>query len=175
MLTLNDRRENASGYRFHEGPCSTYLREAEMYHKVRISVVPLLAFYTVLAIIVTGCCISGCRSKGNDDAKLTSLTTDTLSTGLAAVTNATLLSWDTPTTYTDGSSPLDIGLYKVYFSISPSPRSSGIFHVVYPPATSVKVRDVVSQGTGIYNFVVTAVDTSGIESDPSNPVSKYLY
>ncbi len=152
-----------------------------MRHKVRICAVPLLSLCTVVAIIVLGCCLSGCRK----DAKLTSLnpdaTPETTTTGTipgtasTVATAASMLSWDTPTTYTDGSSPLVLKEYKVYFSTSPNPRSTGNFYPVPPTATSVKIKDIISLGTGTYYFVVSAVDSTDNESDPSNMVSRYLY
>ncbi len=103
------------------------------------------------------------RNKSNDDAKFTSSTSDAA------------LSWDAPTTYTDGSALLYLKEYRVYYSTSPGPYSTGIYFSVSAPATSVKIKDVISSGTGTYYFAVTAVDSTERESGPSNDVSRYLY
>jgi hypothetical protein len=132
-----------------------------MYHKVRICAIPIISFCIVLAIIVSGCCISGCH-KGKDGANFTSSTPDTT------------LAWDAPMTYTDGSALLDLQEYRVYYSTSPNPYTAGTYYPVSAPITSVKVKDVISQGTGTYYFVVTAVDSGDRESDPSNVESRYL-
>jgi hypothetical protein len=91
-----------------------------------------------------------------------------------ADSTTSILVWDAPTTNTDGSAPLDLKEYRVYFSNSPDPYSAGGYYPVSAPATSVKVKDIISQGSGMYFFVVTAVDSTDRESDPSNVVSKYL-
>ena len=151
-----------------------------MHNKVRICAFPIISLCTVFAIIILGCCISGCM-KGND-AKLTS-TPDTTSpgtsttgttTGTTAATTTPTLAWNAPTTYTDGSALLDLKEYRVYFSTSPGPYSTGIYDTVSALITSVNVKDVISQGTGTYYFVVTAVDSTERESNPSNEVSRYL-
>jgi hypothetical protein len=156
-----------------------------MNHKVRIGVISVISLCSILAILVLGCCISGCRK----DAKYTSTTpapetttpgpstTETTTAtipGASLASLATLLTWDAPATYTDGSTPLNLKEYRVYFSTSPSPYSTGSYYPISAPATNVKVKDVVSMETGLYYFVVTAVDSSNIESDPSNEVSRYV-
>ena len=140
-----------------------------MYHKVQICAPIISLCAVVVAIFVTGCCISGCRSSRSSDTIFATSTPDTPAP-LAAT-----LSWDAPTTYTDGSPLLDLKEYRVYFSTSPDgPYSAGQYYSVSAPATSVKVKDVISLGTGTYYFVVTAVDSTGWESIPSNEVGRYL-
>lgn len=167
---------------FMKDPFHYISKEAVMYHKVRTCAAPIISFCTVLVIIVSVCCISGCMSsKGKDDAKFTSSThdttaSDTITPGTAAATTAApTLSWDAPATYTDGSALLDLKEYRVYFSNSPSPYSTGHYYPVSAPITSVKVKDVITLETGTYYFVVTAVNSTNRESDPSNVAIKYLY
>jgi len=85
-----------------------------------------------------------------------------------------MLVWEAPTTYTDGSPLLDLKEYRVYFSTSSGPYSTGNFYSVSAQTTAVKAKDVASQGTGTYYFVVTAVDSANKESNPSDEVSRYL-
>jgi hypothetical protein len=133
-----------------------------MHHKFRIHAISIISLCTVLAIFVSGCFISGCR-RSNNDAKFTS------------ATSPTTLSWYAPTTYTDGSALLDLKEYRVYFSTSPDPYSTGSYFSVPASTTSVKVRDIIPVGTGTYYFVITAVDSTDTESDPSNVAIKSLY
>lgn len=164
-----------------------------MYHKVRLCTIPIILLCSVLAIIVSGACLSGCKNSQANDAKFASSTPDTITpvtptpdtttsetstTGTTpvstlATTDPTLV-WDAPKTYTDGSALLDLKEYRVYFSTSPSPYSTGSYYQVPAPTSSVKVKDVISLGTGTYYFVVTALDSINRESDPSNVVSKHL-
>ena len=144
-----------------------------MHRKVRIFTIPIISLFTVLAIIVSGACISGCK---NNDAsynpKYSSSTPDT--TTPDTTTTAPMLAWDAPTTYSDGSALLDLKEYRIYFSNSSGPYSTGNFYTVSAQTTSIKAKDVVSQGTGTYYFVVTAVDSTNRESNPSNEVSRYV-
>ena len=130
-----------------------------MHHKVRIYDHPIIYLFTVLAIIISGCSIIGCNAGLESSAS-------------GATTS--ILVWDAPTTNTDGSALPDLKEYRVYFSTSPDPYSTGSYYPVSAPATSAKVKDIIPQGSGIYFFVVTAVDSTDCESDPSNVVSKYL-
>ncbi len=127
---------------------------------------PILSLCTVLAIIIFGCCISGCKiSNASYNAKNNATTPDT---------TAPMLAWDAPTTYSDGSALLDLKEYRIYYSTSSGPYASENYHTVPAQTTSIKARDLVSQGTGTYYFVVTVVDSTNRESNPSNEVSRYL-
>jgi hypothetical protein len=146
-----------------------------MYHKVRICSIPIISLYTAL-IIVSGFYLSGCMSS-NANANLTSsnpatTTPDTSNNTTPATTTAPMLAWDAPTTYTDGSAPLDLTVFRVYFSSSPNAYSAGSYYPVSAPSTSVKVKDIISLGTGTFYFCVTAMNNTGEESDPSNEVSR---
>jgi hypothetical protein len=152
-----------------------------MHRKVRIFTIPIISLFTVLAIIVSGACISGCK---NNDAsynpKYSSSTPDTTTPGTTTpdtttpTTTAPALAWDAPTTYSDGSPLLDLKEYRIYFSNSSGPYSTGNFYTVSAQTTSIKAKDVISQGTGTYYFVITAVDSTNRESNPSNEVSRYV-
>ena len=129
-----------------------------MYHKVRIYALSIISLCTVLAIILSGFSIMGCN------------------TGLessASGATTSILVWDAPTTCTDGSALLELKEYRIYFSTSPDPYSAGSYLPVSASTTSVKVKDIISQGSGIYYFVVTAVDSADRESAPSNEVIRY--
>jgi hypothetical protein len=135
-----------------------------MYHKVQICA-PIISLCAVVAIFITGYSISGCRSNTNSTAKFTTPET---------TTPAATLSWDSPTTFTDGTALLELKEFRVYFSTSHNPYSFGSCYPVFASSTSVKLIDLISQGAGTYFFVVTAVDATNRESDPSNEVSMYL-
>ena len=152
-----------------------------MHHKVRTSSIPIISFFAVLAIIGSGFSISGCK---NNDAsysgKYSSSTPDTTTPGATTpdtttpTTTAPALAWDAPTTYSDGSPLLDLKEYRIYYSTSSGPYSTGNYYTVSAQTTSIKAKDVISQGTGTYFFVITAVDSTNRESNPSNEVSRYL-
>jgi hypothetical protein len=147
-----------------------------MDNKLRIYTVSIISLCIVLIFIVSGLFISGCKSSdASYNPKNTSSTPDTTTPDTTnAVTTAPTLAWDAPTTYTDGSPLLGLKEYRLYFSASSGSYSAGSYYPVSAQTMVVKARDVISQGTGTYYFVVTAVDSSNRESDPSDEVSKYL-
>jgi hypothetical protein len=152
-----------------------------MHRKIRILTIPIISLFPVLAIIVSAFCISGCK---NNDASYSgkyssstpdTTTPDTTTPGTTtAATAAPPLAWDAPTTYSDGSPLLDLKEYRIYYSTSSGPYSTGNYYTVPAQTTSIKPKDLISQGTGTYYFVVTAVDSTNRESNPSNEVSRYL-
>jgi fibronectin type 3 domain-containing protein len=140
-----------------------------MRHKSRIYSLPIILFLcSVLAIVIPVLSVIGCNATNGNaglESPMSGSTTDS---------TTSILAWDAPTTYTDGSALLDLKEYRVYFSTSPDPYSTGKYYSVSAPATSVEVKDVIALGTGTYYFVVTAVDSTGWESIPSNEVSRNL-
>ena len=78
------------------------------------------------------------------------------------------LSWDAPTTNTDGTELTDLTGYKVYYG-----TSSGVYDNVIDVAdvTTYTLTDI---APATYYFAVTAYDELGNESDYSNEVSKTI-
>ena len=83
-----------------------------------------------------------------------------------AIAGEAVLSWDPPTTNTDGSWLTDLGGYRLYYG-----TASGNYGSVID-AGNVITHTVTELSGGTYYFAVTAYDTSGNESGFSNEVSK---
>ncbi len=87
------------------------------------------------------------------------------------------LSWDAPTTNTDGTPLTDLALYRVYFSTSGPPCSGLSFEDVISPTLSPTLGDRLSLRLGgltsgkQYLFQVTALNTLWSESPCSEQVS----
>jgi hypothetical protein len=83
--------------------------------------------------------------------------------------NSAILTWEAPTTNSDGTILTDLDGYKVYYGTSPgtygTPLNVG-------NVTTYTIGNL-SSGTTYY-FAVTAIDISGNESDYSNEVSKTI-
>ena len=80
------------------------------------------------------------------------------------------LTWQSPTTNSDGTPLTDLAGYKIYVS-----KTSG----AYDKLTAIDVGNVLTKTLtnfceGTYYFVATAYDTSGNESVYSNEVSKII-
>ncbi len=93
----------------------------------------------------------------------------TLNATAKATRNATAI-WTAPTTRADGSVlyPSDIASYRVYYYREGAPTSEDTVVAVDGGSTSLNLPLTV---VGTYVFAVTAIDTLGIESGLSAPVS----
>ena len=133
----------------------------------------------VFSIVISGCIISGCSKDKEATFDPNATSNPTTTENLTDITsNPTVtLTWDAPTSYTDGSplAPGDLKEFRIYFSTQPGSYSTSSYYTVLAPATSITVTEIISQSAGTYYFVVTAVDTTNMESDISNEVSKELY
>lgn len=78
------------------------------------------------------------------------------------------LTWESPTTASDGTPLTDLAGYKIYYG-----TSSGNYTEVID-AGNVTTRTVGRLAPGTYYFAVTAYNGSGYESDYSNEVSKTI-
>ncbi len=89
-------------------------------------------------------------------------------------TGVATLSWDAPTTRTDGSSlnPVtDISGYKIYYGTA-SGTYTQVVNVTNPGTATI--TQTLNLPSGTYYFVVTDIDTSGQESSYSNEAMKTL-
>ena len=98
------------------------------------------------------------------------------SSGSAGILDA---SWVAPTTNADGSPLTDLAFYRLYFGTVSTPCSGSAFFQVPSPTNSPQINDTITYGvTGLlagalYFAAVTAVDSSGLESDCS-PVASAI-
>jgi len=96
------------------------------------------------------------------------------SSGSAGILDA---SWVAPTTNADGSPLTDLAFYRLYFGAASTPCSGSAFFQVPSPTTSPQINNTITYSvTGLlagarYFAAVTAVDSSGLESDCSSVAS----
>jgi hypothetical protein len=86
----------------------------------------------------------------------------------AGGTGSVSLAWDVPTTYVDGTLAAGPVGFKVYYGTA-SRTYTHIIDVKTEPSCTVN-----SLAPGTYYFAITAYDSSGIESDYSNELSKTI-
>lgn len=130
-----------------------------------------------VAVLVN--CGGGSTASGNDVSGTNSSSSSTTSsstssssggsinyTDVFSGTGSVSLSWTSPTTYTNGSSLSGLTGHNIYVS-----NGSGYLKVDSLSNPSVSTYLVQNLSAGTYFFTVTAVDTSGIESGYSDPVT----
>lgn len=83
--------------------------------------------------------------------------------------NTAILTWDAPTTNTDGTPYTDGAGYKIYCG-----KVSGSYTMIIDTHGLVNTWTVTFTSDGMWYCVVTAYDVSGIESGYSNEVSKLI-
>jgi Putative Ig domain len=106
----------------------------------------------------------------SDGTSTSSLPAFTITVALPVTRTATL-NWTPPTRNMDGSPITNLAGYKVMYGSSPGQYSQAL-SVPVATVTSVAIESLEAGRT--WYFSVKAVNTSGIESDFSNEVSKLL-
>jgi hypothetical protein len=97
------------------------------------------------------------------EAQLPEFTVAVVQSGPSSVT----LSWEPPTENTDGSPLLNLSGYKIHYGNASGDYSTTV-PVNNPGITSYVIEGL---GSGTYFFAVTALSSSGAESDASAEVS----
>lgn len=105
-------------------------------------------------------------SDGEDSAALAAFSV----TVQAVVTGSATLTWTPPTQNTDGSALTNLSGYKIYWGTSQGNYPNSVT-VSNPGLSSYVVENL---GAGSYFFVVTALSSSGAESDFSNVATKTI-
>ncbi|HEY6012031.1 MAG TPA: fibronectin type III domain-containing protein [Nitrospirota bacterium] len=113
------------------------------------------------AVLCTSILLMGLIGCGAGDGQLSVNSNSTSSNASAS------LAWDVPTTYSDGSELVPAG-YKIYYGTS----SGNYTQVIDTGNTTVYSLSDLNLAPGTYYFTVTVYDSTGMESDLSNEVSK---
>jgi hypothetical protein len=112
-----------------------------------------LSIITSLILAIAGCGGGGSGGSGGGGSTIT--TNTTISNG------SVTLSWDAPTTNSDGSPLSDFAGYKVYYGSSSGSYTNSV------DVGNIAGASVSSLASGSWCFAVTAYDTSGNESNYS--------
>ena len=113
--------------------------------------------------------MAGCGGGGATGDMATSSGGSTGGGGGTGVLHSVALNWQAPTTNTDGSPAVDLSGYKIYYGTSAGSYPNS----VDAGSVTTYTFNNLSAGTTYY-FVITAYDSSGVESDPSVEVSKAI-
>ena len=112
------------------------------------------------ASLALGVLLSGCKDPGPASAS----TNTPQSVGSSTAT----LSWEAPTSNTNGSPLMDLAGYRIYYGIS----ATDLSHTVDITSIGMQTYVIDDLGPGTWYFAITAVTSSGSESTPSNIVTK---
>jgi len=103
---------------------------------------------------------------GTSSASLPAFSIEVLAAG--AATGSVTLAWTPPTQNEDGSQITDLAAYRVYWGKEPGIYTNSV-RIDNPSVTRYVVGNLTP---GPYDFAVTSINSAGIESRYSNPVTR---
>ena len=116
-------------------------------------------------LVLAACVLAGCHQDPTG--------VSTVSAGTSATNKGTgmaTLSWQAPTTTTDGAALTDLSGYRIYYGTNAGDLTASI------QLTGVGLQTYVvdNLGPGTWYFAIKAVTSTGVESAPSDVVSKTI-
>jgi hypothetical protein len=116
-------------------------------------------------LVLAACVLAGCHQ---DPTGLSTVPAGTSATNKGSGTAT--LSWQAPTTNTDGAALTDLSGYRIYYGTDAEELSESV------QLTSVGLQTYVIDGlgTGTWYFAIKAVTSTGVESALSEIVSKTI-
>jgi hypothetical protein len=119
---------------------------------------------------LVACVLAGC-GQGSTSASTATGPSTTASTSPPPPTsgNATL-SWQAPTTNTDGAALTDLAGYRIYYGTS----AGNLSDTIQLTGVGLQTYVIDNLASGTWYFAVTAVASTGVESALSDIVSKTI-
>ena len=118
----------------------------------------------ILALAAIVLTLAGCGGGGGGGSSSSSSIGLGTPENTQAATQSVTLTWESPTTNSDGSALTDLSGYKVYYGTSTGNYAYSV------DVGSTAGASISSLSAGTWCFAVTAYDTSGNESDYSDSV-----
>lgn len=91
-------------------------------------------------------------------------------TAASAASGSASLSWTIPTTNTDGTPVTDLAGYHIYYGTSPGTLNT----VIDVPNAQTTAYEISNLSSGTYYFEVSAYNSLGLDSAPSNEGTKTI-
>jgi ABC-type oligopeptide transport system substrate-binding subunit len=116
-------------------------------------------------LALAACVLAGCHENPTG--------VSTVSAGTSATNKGTgtaTLSWQAPTTNTDGAALTDLSGYRIYYGMNPD----DLTQTVQLTGLGLQTYVIDDLGTGTWYFAIKAVTTTGVESALSEVVSKTI-
>jgi len=122
---------------------------------------------TRLCVLLLGVlfALAGCNFH-DDDHSASTATPSSLPTGPGSAT----LSWDAPTTTTQGVALTNLAGYRIYYG----PHTNELSQTVQVNGVGLQTYMIDNLGQGTWYFAIKAVTSTGVESPMSNVVSKTI-
>jgi hypothetical protein len=120
-------------------------------------------------LVLVGLALTGCHD-GSDGSSMVSATSTAAPTSTAPTSGSATLSWDAPTTDTNGQPLTNLAGYRIYYGES----QTALSETVNLSGTGLQTYVIDNLSAGTWYFAIKAVNGSGMESALSNVVSKTI-
>jgi predicted small secreted protein len=123
----------------------------------------------ILAVALVAALLAGCN---NNDSMMQGVgsSSGTASASSVPTDNAATLSWEAPTTDTNGAALTNLAGYRIYYGSS----ETGLTQLVSLDTVSTQTYVIDNLTPGTWFFAIRAVTENGVESAMSDVVSKTI-
>jgi len=121
------------------------------------------------SVLLAVCVLAGC-GQGSTDASAASSSSATASSLPPPTSGNATLSWEAPTTDTNGAPLTDLTGYRIHYGTS----ATSLTDTIQLTSVGIQTYVVDNLAPGTWYFAVTAVARTGVESALSNVVSKTI-
>ena len=116
-------------------------------------------------LVLAACVLAGCHQ---DPTGLSTVSTGASATNKSSGTAT--LSWQAPTTNTDGAALTDLAGYRIYYGMN----ADDLTQTVQLTSVGLQTYVIEDLGSGTWYFAIKAVTNTGVESALSDVVSKTI-
>ena len=116
-------------------------------------------------LVLAACVLGGCHQ---DPTRVSTVSAGTSATNKASGTAT--LSWQAPTTNTDGAALTDLAGYRIYYGMN----ADDLTQTVQLTSVGLQTYVIEDLGSGTWYFAIKAVTRTSVESALSDVVSKTI-
>jgi len=120
-------------------------------------------------LVLVALALAGCHDSADGSSMVSTPSSAAPASG-SATSGAATLSWDAPTTDTNGQPLTNLSGYRIYYGES----KTALNETVNLTGTGLQTYVIDNLNTGTWYFAIKAVNSAGVESALSNVVSKTI-
>ena len=120
-------------------------------------------------LVLVAFALAGCQD-GSSGSSMVSTSSSAAPTSTSSTSGAAALSWDAPTTDTNGQPLTNLSGYRIYYGES----QTTLNETVNLTGTGLQTYVIDNLAAGTWYFAIKAVNSAGVESALSNVVSKTI-